>query len=74
METTEDQRRNLESTQSTALNQCSSMQADVTWSDHRRLKIDLAAALMTDFRRRNCISYKQLIQIEYCSTVLLKNE
>jgi len=43
----------LKSTRSTALNQCSSIKADVTWSDHRRLKIDLAAALMTDCRRRN---------------------
>jgi len=39
----------LKSTQSTALNQCSSIKADVTWSDHQRLKIDLAAALMTDY-------------------------
>jgi len=43
----------LKSTRSTILNQCSSIKADVTWSDHRRSKIDLAAALMTDFRQRN---------------------
>jgi len=46
----------LKSTRSTALNQCSSIKADVTWSNHRRLKIDLAAALITDCRRRNWLS------------------
>jgi len=35
---------------------CSSIKAGVTRSDHRKLKIDLAAALMTDCRRRNCIA------------------
>jgi len=43
----------LKSTRLTALNQCSSIKADVTWSDHCRLKIDLATALMMDCRRRN---------------------
>jgi hypothetical protein len=37
----------LKSTLSTALNQCSSIKTGITWSDHRRLKIDPAAALMT---------------------------
>jgi len=49
----------LKSTRSIALNQCSSIKAGVMWSDHRRLKIDLAAALMTDCRRRRRVAVVQ---------------